>query len=250
VALLAFSVVSLAAGLTGPVDAGAFLTPDATAQVPPAGSPSCRSGVPLPWSSRPGDLVNRDNFESGSLSRWATTDEGDAWAGVTDDYAVTGDCSGRLIVTGSSTSRANIRTGLPAGTNDAWAIGWFRILREGYDGSNVPTFRFFNGPRRIADVYRENGGGGLWLRTARGDGSWSYARLRRWVSLNAWHKIVVHVHADWSASRVDVLLDGVLVISDASIYLPAERLTTAMVGAEHVRQKMDLVFDNIIVKAS
>jgi hypothetical protein len=191
----------------------------------------------------------RDNFESGTLSKWSTTDEGDAWAGVTDDYAYKGDCAGRLIVTGSSTSRANIRRTLPGGTTDVWAVGRFRVLREGYSGSNVPTFRFFNGSARIADVHRQNGTGQLWLRTARGDGSWRYVRLNKEIDLNRWYRVIVHVRTDWSRSTVEVRVDGSVLYYSGGYYLPSGRLTAAMVGAEHQRQKMDLVFDNVVVKA-
>jgi hypothetical protein len=32
--------------------------------------------------------------------------------------------------------------------------------------------------------------------------------------------------------------------------LPADHLTTTMIGSEHVRQKMDMVFDDVVIKAS
>jgi hypothetical protein len=210
----------------------------------------CSPTIYVPSSDRPGAYVVRDHFESGTLAKWTITDEGDAWAGVTDDHARRGLCAGRLIVSSSSTSRANVRTALPSGSTDAWAIGWFRVLAEGYSGSNVPTFRFFDGSQRIVDVHRQNGSGDLWLRSADGHGSWRYVHLGTRISLNSWHRVIVHVHAGWSAGRVDVFIDGDLRFRDDSYYVPASRITTVMVGAEHVRQKMDLLFDDVVVKAS
>ena len=242
-------VMSLAVGALVPVSATTTTPVQPSAPLPETVGP-CSPTIHLPTSVRPGSYVVRDHFESGSLGKWTITDEGDAWAGLTDDVAYRGRCAGRLVVSSSSTSRANVRTTLPAGSTDAWAIGWFRVGAEGYSGSNVPTFRFFNGSQRIVDVHRQNGSGDLWLRTADGHGSWRYVHLGTRVSLNSWHRVIVHVHAGWSSGRVDVFVDGVLRFRDTSYYVPASRITTVMVGAEHVRQKMDLAFDDVVVKAS
>lgn len=220
------------------------------ADTAPSAASWCSSAVGSPTWGRPGSYVIADNFESGSLGKWRVTDEGDAWAGVTSSFASTGECAGRLIVSSSSTSRANVRKSLPTGTDDVWAIGWFRVNREGYSGSNVPTFRFFYGSKRILDIHRQNLSGDLWLRAARGDGSWKYVKLGKRMDLNRWYKVEIHVRTAWGSSRVDVLVDGVLRYSKSGYYLPTARLTSVMVGAEHVRQKGDLGFDNIIVKAS
>ena len=207
--------------------------------------------VDLPSSGRPGRYVLRDNFETGTLSKWTTRiREGDAWAGVTDDFAITGTCSGRLIVTSSWDSRANIQRDLPDDTDDVWAGGWFRVLTEGYAGSNVPTFRFFKDASRILDVNRQNVAGDLWLRTARGDGTWKFVKLNKWMALNRWYHIEVHVNTNWRSSQIDVLVDGQVLYSTTSYYLPAGDLTTAMIGAEHPRQKMDMVFDDVVVRGS
>ena len=248
----ALSVLLLVAlAIAGPVPVVASTTtPDWTAAQPPDAVGPCSPEIYLPSSKRAGAYVVRDHFESGTLGKWAITDEGDAWAGVTDDHGRRGLCAGRLIVSSSSTSRANVRTALPSGSTDAWALGWFRVLAEGGIGSNVPTFRFFDGSQRIVDVHRQNGSGDLWLRSADRDGSWAYVRLGTKVSLGSWHRVVVHVRAGWSAGRVDVFIDGVLRFTDSSYYVHAGRITTVMVGAEHVRQKMDLVFDDVVVKAS
>jgi hypothetical protein len=218
--------------------------------VKPAAASWCSDEVGLPSTTLPGTYVVRDNFESGTLGKWRKTDEGDAWAGVTADYAWAGDCAGRLVVTSSSSSRANIRAALPAGTTDVWAVGRFRVLAEGYSGSNVPTFRFFNGSARIADVHRQNGSGDLWLRTASGDGSWRYVNLGSRMEFGRWYRIDVHVRTAWSGSIVEVRLNRTTIYSNGAYYLPAGRLTTTMIGAEHVKQQMDLLFDSVVIKAS
>ena len=239
-----------AAGFTPvPVVATTSAPVRASGPVPESGL-VCDPTIWMPSADRPGDYVVRDHFESGSLAKWTVTDEGDAWAGATDDVARRGLCAGRLIVSSSSTSRANVRTWLPEGSTDAWAIGWFRVLSEGYSGSNVPTFRFFDGSKRIVDVHRQNGSGDLWLRSSDGHGSWRYVHLGMTVSLKSWHRVAIHVEAGWSAGAVAVYVDDELRFRDDSYYVAASRISTVMVGAEHVRQKMDLVFDDIVVKAS
>jgi hypothetical protein len=243
-------LMTLMVALWAPATDASALRSEPAGEVATATTLACKPSTALPSDSRGGSYVVQDNFESGTLSKWTVTDEGDAWAGATDDYRWTGGCSGRLIVTSSSTSRANAKKGLPSGTYDVWAIGNFRILKEGNSGSNVPTFRFFDGSKRILDVHRQNISGDLWLRAARGDGSWKYVKLNRHISLNTWYRLVVHVRPAWGSSRIQVLLNRELLFSSTSYYLPAGHLTKAMVGAEHVRQKMDMVFDDIVIKAA
>jgi hypothetical protein len=225
-------------------------TNDTTSLVPSAAS-WCSSSVGTPTSYRTGTVVVADNFESGSLTtKWSKTDEGNAWAGVTNAFHHTGACAGRLIVTSSSTSRANIRHGLASGTDEVWATGWFRVNKQGYWGSNVPTFRLFNGTTRILDVHRQNGTGVLWLRTRTRSGAWRYVNLGRTLALGRWYFLEVHVRTAWSASYVTVWLNGTRLYRNAAYSLPTSRLTTVMIGAEHVRQVMDLGFDDVVVKRS
>jgi hypothetical protein len=208
----------------------------------------CQS-VPLPTVNRPGTVLLRDNFESGSLSRWRVVDNGDAWAGVTNSRDHTGRCAGRLKVTSSSTSRANVQKALPTGTNDVWAVGWFRVDKQGSWGSNVPTFRFFNGSTRLADVHRQNSTGELFLRTRTSSGSWRYVKLNRRMSLYTWHRVDIYVRPAWRSSAISIAVDGQWLYRTTSAYLPASRLTTVMIGAEHYRQVMDLSFDDVFITA-
>jgi hypothetical protein len=191
-----------------------------------------------------------DNFESGSLTtKWAKTDEGDAWAGVTNRWARTGECAGRLVVTSAYASKANIRRSLPSGTSDVWATGWFRVNKQGWSGSNVPTFRLFSGSRRILDVHRQNISGDLTLRTATSSGSWRYVKLGRKLELGRWYYLEVHARAAWGSSLVSVWLNGTRLYRSYTYPLVTSRFTLVMIGAEHSRQVMDLGFDNVVVKA-
>jgi hypothetical protein len=211
----------------------------------------CSSSVGTPTTYRSGTTVVADNFESGSLTtKWTKTDEGDAWAGVTTSFDHSGACAGRLVVTNSWTSRANIRRGLPSGTDEVWASGWFRVNKQGYWGSNVPTFRLFNGSTRILDVHRQNISGAMWLRTRTSSGSWRYVKLGPTLALGRWYYVEVHVRTAWSSSYVTVWLNGTMLYRNAAYSLPTSRLTTVMIGAEHYRQLGDLGFDDVVVKAS
>jgi hypothetical protein len=217
----------------------------------PAAAVTCSTTSGLPTVTHPGTVVVRDSFESGSVgTNWAVTDEGDAWAGITTTAPKSGLCAGRLIVTNSSTSRANLRRALPTGTSDVWAVGWFRVDQQGWVGSNVPTFRFFDGSYRMLDVFRANGSGLMWLRTSSGSGGWSYVGLQTYTPLHSWFKVDIHVRTSWRSSIVAVYINGGLRYSSSSAYVPTSRLTTVMVGAEHVRQLGDLSFDDIVVTAS
>lgn len=215
------------------------------AQSGPVDAVTC--GGTAPTVSRPGTVVVADSFESGSLwSHWSVTDEGDAWAGITTS-AYRGRCAGRVIVTSSWNSRANMRHGLPSGTANVWAVGYFRVDKQGYWGSNVPTFRFFDGTRRILDVYRSNGTGDMWIRTATGNGSWRYTRLNRQLALHEWIKLEVHVRTNWGSSTVEVWINGIRRYYSSSYSLPTSRLTTVMVGAEHIKQLGDFSVDDVVV---
>jgi hypothetical protein len=205
--------------------------------------------VPLPTQTRPGTLVLRDGFEDATLIRWRVVDEGDAWARISSTYSRTGGCSGRLTVTSSWNSRANVQKALPAGTNDLWAVGWFRVDKQGSWGSNVPTFRFFNGSTRLLDVHRQNMTGDLFVRTRTSSGSWRYVKLNRTMNMYQWYKIEVYLRAAWSSSSISVWVNGTEVYRTSSAYLAASSMTTAMIGSEHQRQVMDLSFDDVVLSA-
>ena len=248
---LALALLSMTALLApSTVGASAVAPVTDTTRLAPTAASWCSSSVGTPTIGRSGTTIVADNFESGSLStKWSKTDEGDAWAGVTNSWAKTGGCAGRLIVSSSYTSRANIRRGLPSGTDEVWATGYFRINKQGAWGSNVPTFRLFNGNTRIIDLHRLNGSGKLDLRSRTSSGGWRYVNLGRYIELGRWYYIELHVKAAYGSSLVSVWLNGTMLYRSYSYPLVTSRLTTVMIGAEHVRQVMDLGFDNVVVKA-
>jgi hypothetical protein len=228
----------------------ALLLVASAAAAPAASAITCNTATATPTTGDPGSVVLADNFETGSFSRWTTVvRNGDASAYVTGTHHVSGWCGGRLHVTSNSGSRAYIQKSFGWQARDVWATGQFYIDGGGWVPNNVPYLRLWNGGRRILDVYRQNGAGALWLRAATSDGSWSYVKLKSWVSLDAWHSLKIHASPAWSSSTVEVWFDGVRVYSNGNKYLPTDNLTSVMIGAEHYRQQMDLYFDDVVIKA-
>jgi hypothetical protein len=217
----------------------------------PIAAANCDASAERPWNSDPGALVLADNFESGSFGSWSqVVREGDAWAYVSASRRVSGWCSGALHVTSNSGSRAYVRKWIGWQARDVWVSGSFNIDTEGWLGNNVPLVRLWNDSGRIVDVYRQNGAGILWLRTANGSGGWWYVKLNKWIALDRWYSVKLHVRPSWSASTVEVWVDGSRLYSDSSHWMPAGNLTSVMIGAEHRRQKMDLYFDDVVIKAT
>jgi hypothetical protein len=214
--------------------------------------------TPEPPYTFPVPSVLQDNFEATAIgSQWTVVDqEGDATAAISTDTAHTGSCAGKFTVSASSTSRAYIYKALGGLKTDVWASGWFDVTQPGADaGSNVPYIRFFDGPDlqndRIADVYRYNGGGDAWLRTANGSGGWTYVKLNVLMPLNTWHQVTLHVVPNGSASNVQVWIDAVLVYSNTAYNLhTTTHLTTVLLGAEHFQQQMVEYFDDVCIGAS
>ena len=168
----------------------------------------CAPTIQEPSSELPGSYVVRDHFESGTLSKWTSRTRGTRGPASRTVCAARGLCAGRLIVSSSSTSgRTSVRRsrrgrptpGRSAGSGSApraMPAATYRCSASSMvpSGSSTSTARTAQGD--------------LWLRTADGHGSWRYVRLNRMVSLNSWHRVIVHVHAGWSAGRVDVYIDG------------------------------------------
>jgi hypothetical protein len=195
-------------------------------------------------------LVVADGFESGGLANWTVIQEGDATVGVLWPDAHRGNCSGRFQISTASTSRASIARSLPAGAFDAIADGWFRVDGEGQANSNVGFFRFFDGATRIADVYRQNITGGAWFRTRDSRGNFVYTPLGMDLSLGRWYHVRFHVRANGSASTIEVWFDDALRYSSSTFWLQTNRLTTLLLGSEHVSQQMNLRFDDIVLEGS
>jgi hypothetical protein len=193
-------------------------------------------------------LIVADGFESGDLGNWNVTQEGDATVRVLWPDAHRGNCASRFQISTASTSRANITRALPANASVGVADGWFRIDAEGQPNSNVGFFRFFNGSTRIADVYRQNVSGGAWLRTRDSRGNFVYTPLGLDLSLGRWYHVRLHVRANGSSSTIQVWIDDSVQYSNSSFWLETNRLTTLLLGSEHVSQQMDLRFDDIVLE--
>jgi hypothetical protein len=215
-----------------------------------APAPVCQRGTPPPSNQYPGVPVVATSFESGTLEGFIASTSGTGTASVTSDQHHSGGCAAFLHVTDDSGSVANMSATLPGGSSGAYADGWFNITTAGNVGNNVPYFRFFNGGIRVADVFRDNGNGQLWLRVASPSGTYGYTNLGLAVQLGSWHKVVMHVVANGAASTVEVWFDARLLYSSNQVSTGFTTLTRVQLGAEHPRQVGDSYIDDVIIKAS
>ncbi|WP_426979490.1 hypothetical protein ACQCSU_09525 [Pseudarthrobacter sp. O4] len=155
-------------------------------------------------------------------------------------------------MTTDSGSLANFSTpSFPSGTKTAYADGWFNITAAGVSGNDVPYFRFFSGTTRIADIYRYNSNGQLWLRVTAPSGSFVYTKLISGsISLKAWHHVTMRVTTNGSKSTVQVWFDGVQKYSSSAVSMAGTSLSKVQLGAEHYRQKGDEYIDDVVITRS
>ncbi|WP_344367505.1 putative Ig domain-containing protein, partial [Arthrobacter humicola] len=139
---------------------------------------------------------------------------------------------------------------MPAGTPSAYADGWFNITTAGLTGSDVPYFRFFSGTTRIADVYRYNSNGQLWLRVTSPTGAFVYTRLlSSSIPLSSWHHVVMQIVPNTSATTIQVWFDSVLVYSSNQVSTGFTTLSNVQLGSEHTSQMGDSYVDDVIFKS-
>lgn len=206
---------------------------------------------PSPSNTFPGSTVLDTSFEAGGFCGLVPKVGGDGTATISGSQTKTGTKSAKLHVTDTSGSLANLSMPFTSTTKTAYADGWFNITTAGVTGNNVPYFRFFSGSTRIADVYRYNNNGQLWLRVTSPSGSFVYTRLTAGsVSMNAWHRVGMRVTTNGSKSTVQVWFDNALVYSSSAVNLNATTLSKVQLGAEHNRQKGDEYIDDVIIKRS
>jgi Concanavalin A-like lectin/glucanases superfamily len=216
----------------------------------PASAAKCAENTPLPTNSNPGRVVVATGFESDELDPFSVNTSGSGKARVSDELGYTGGCSALLQVSADPKSLANLSHALPSGTKSAYADGWFNIAQAGLKGNNVPYFRFFSGGTRVADVYRLNSNGQLWLRVTSTSGDFVYTRLTPGpISLNAWHRVTMHVAPNGNATTIRVWFDGVLRYASNSNSTGATSLSRAQIGAEHKRQMGVSYIDDVVIKA-
>lgn len=211
-------------------------------------SATCRTGTAAPSSPLSGKLLTATNFEGNSLSPFVATTSGNGTAAVASPKAHSGTCSARLHATADVGSVANMGMALPARTKRAGADAWINIATAGLRGNNVPYVRFFSGATRVADVFRDNATGQLWLRVTNPDGTFTFTRLStKSIPLNTWHRVQMQVRANGAKSTIEVWFDGASVFSKA-VSIGATSLSRVQFGAEHPRQMGDSYIDDVVVR--
>ena len=217
-----------------------------------AATAGCQPATPAPSSSYPGTNVVAANFESGTLDPpFVATAKGTGTASVSTAQAHTGTCAAYLHATSDAGSVADISTPLPAGSTEVYADGWFDITTAGLSGTDVPYFRIFSGTTAVADVYRYNSNGQLWLRTTSAAGSQVYTRLTSSsVPLGSWHHVVAHVVPNAGTTTVEVWFDGARLYSSSQVSSTATTVSAVQLGDEHDRQMGDTYIDDLVVNAA
>jgi hypothetical protein len=207
---------------------------------------------PAPTNSYPGTIVLATSFEAGGWCGLIPQVGGTGTATISSSTKHTGSKSAKLHVTTDSGSLANLSSpAFASGTKTSYADGWFNITVAGVSGNDVPYFRFFSGSTRVADIYRYNSNGQLWLRVTSPSGSFVYTKLvSSSISLSAWHHVSMRVTANGSSSTIQVWFDGVQRYSSSSVSMLGSSLSKVQLGAEHYRQKGDEYIDDVIIKRS
>ncbi|AXJ11670.1 hypothetical protein CFN17_03560 [Arthrobacter sp. PM3] len=207
---------------------------------------------PAPTNSYPGTVVLATGFEAGGWCGLIPQVGGTGTATISSSTKHAGSKSAKLHVTTDSGSLANLSSpAFASGTKTSYADGWFNITVAGVSGNDVPYFRFFSGSTRVADIYRYNSNGQLWLRVTSPSGSFVYTKLvSSSISLSAWHHVSMRVTANGSSTTIQVWFDGVQRYSSSSVSMLGSSLSKVQLGAEHYRQKGDEYIDDVIIKRS
>jgi hypothetical protein len=207
---------------------------------------------PAPTNSYPGTVVVATGFEAGGFCGLIPQTSGTGTAAISTSKPYAGTHSVKLHVTTDATSVANLSSPtFPSGTKTSYAEGWFNITVAGVSGNDVPYFRFFSGSTRVADIYRYNSNGQMWLRVTAPNGSYVYTKLIAGsISLSAWHHVVMRVTANGTASTIQVWFDGVQRYSSTSVSMISRSLSKVLLGSEHDRQKGDEYIDHVVIKRS
>jgi hypothetical protein len=216
----------------------------------PANAVTCSNSTLKPTNSLTGTTVAATSFETASFTPFVTSTATTGTATISTSQHRTGTCSAKLHVTTDSGSVAKMSVSLGStAPRTANADGWFNITTAGVTGNDVPYLRFFSNGTRIADIYRYNSNGQLWLRVTAPNGTFSYTKLKSSsIPLSTWHRAQMEVTANRSASTIKVWFDGALEFSSSAVNLGVSSLTHVQLGAEHSRQMGDEYIDDVIVK--
>lgn len=216
----------------------------------PANAVTCSNSTVKPTNSLTGTTVAATGFESAAFTPFVPSTATTGAATISTSQHRTGTCSAKLHVTNDSGSVALMSVPLGStAVKTANADGWFNITTAGLTGNDVPYLRFFSNGLRIADIYRYNSNGQLWLRVTSPNGTFSYTKLKSSsIPLSTWHRAQMEVTANGSASTIKVWFDGALEFSSSAVSLGVSSLTHVQLGAEHSRQMGDEYIDDVIVK--
>lgn len=191
--------------------------------------------------------VITDDFESGTLSQWLVTQEGDGTF-VNSTNARNGTRGATSTVTANTGSKANLQKALADETTAVQISGDWRVRSVGGAGSNVPFTRMFTGAQRLADIYRDNTTGKLWARITKstaGGATFNFIDLGYTMALNTWVNIIWSFDLD---GNLYVNINGTVkynaVVADR---WAAANINVAYVGAEHPVQVGVFDVDNIAV---
>jgi chitodextrinase len=185
-----------------------------------------------------GSVVS-DGFETGNLSGWSTV------SGLTVGTGLThaGTYGARSTSNGIATYA--YRT-LPATYGDLWAQSWVYVASRS-TSANLFGYRSTSGAS-IVNLYLDTTGR-VALRNNIG-GVTTYSNLT--VSAGAWHRFVLHVIMNGTASSVDVTLDGVTV---PGLTLTGQDFGTNLIsklqlGETATGRTYDIAFDDVAVAQS
>jgi hypothetical protein len=212
-----------------------------------AGAQACVPGAGSPSNPYPGSTAAASGFESGALGGFGVSTAGTGKASVSTAMSHSGNCSAVLHTTTAPGSLARMTVGLVQGATEAYAEGWFNIAAEGGAGNNVPYFRFFSGGVRVLDVFRQNVSHELMLRTS-SPGGFMYTTLRREVTGEAWHRLVMHVVPNGPGTKVQIWWDGRSVYA-GTVSVPTMTVDTVQLGSEHDAQMADIYVDDVVISS-
>ena len=212
-----------------------------------AGAQACAPSRAAPSDPYPGTTAAASSFESGTLDGFTVSKSGTGEASVSAGLSHSGNCAAVLHTTTAPGSLAKVTVDLTLGATDAYAEGWFNIAAEGMAGNNVPYFRFFSGPVRVLDVFRQNISGELVLRTSTPAG-FTYTTLRQYVSTASWHRLVMHVVPNGPGTKVQIWWDGRSLFV-GTLNVPATTVEKVQLGSEHDQQMADIYVDDVVVNS-
>lgn len=227
---------------SGSATASATLFARATASIAGAGSVASASLFRRIKTRDPID------FETNDLSEFSTVVQGDGLVATSTAAAKNGTYGLHIDEPSSAAGGTYARVATVA-HNRIRAAGWFRTDTEGAAGNNNANLRIFAGGIRIADVYRSNSTGEIWLRTQNAATTLIFTNTGQVRALDVWYHLdlLVEYNGAGAVSRVVVKVDGVTRIDASTFDLRAGSFDEVQVGAEHSLQYVDIDVDDLVI---